>query len=112
MEGVKNEEETANNIFLLTDQEKEHMDYLDKTYRDRAKERREAEAENIEEEFLNPDPNLFENDDGTAKTAIKKGLDFDLLRKEREKAEEEYKEKTSQVKPEVKIINVFSLNIK
>ena len=97
------EDEPKENIFLLTEEEKEHLTYLDKTYRDRAKERREAEADNIEEEYLNPDPNLFEDEDenGMPKGGLKKGLDFDLLKREREKAEEEMMEKSLEQKKEV-----------
>lgn len=87
----------------MTEEEKEHLNYLDKTYRDRAKERREAEADNIEEEYVNPDPNLFdgEDDNGMPKGGVKKGLDFELLRREREKAEEEMMEKSLEQKKEV-----------
>ena len=95
----------------MTEEEKEHLNYLDKTYRDRAKERREAEADNIEEEYVNPDPNLFdgEDDNGMPKGGVKKGLDFDLLRREREKAEEEMMEQSLEQKQEVFFF--FSQNI-
>lgn len=82
-----------NDFFQLDEQEKEHLLFLNKTYRDRAKERRDAESQQIEEEgqkmALDEDIQLI---------ASKKGLDFDLFKKEKEKADEEHKESLSNLK--------------
>ena len=96
------EKPDENDFFRLNEAEKEHLQYLDKTYRDRAKERREADTNEFDEEeaeYEKNNTNIF--DDGSSKNTIKKGLDFELFQKEKEKEEEATKENSSKIKKEV-----------
>jgi len=87
------------------------LQYLDKTYRDRAKERRETETNDFNEEdteYEKNNTNIF--DDGSSKNTIKKGLDFELFQKEKEKEEEVAKENSSKIKKEVIFFNEKNKN--
>lgn len=70
----------------LDEEEVEHLRQLDMKYRDRAKERREGLA--ADEELENDEENLLiENSDSSEEEVFTttRGLDFDLLRKTKEK---------------------------
>lgn len=88
---------------MLDEEEKDHLRFLDQTYRDRAKERREAENQALDEDCSN----MF-LDEESSKAALKKGLDFDLFQREKEKAEVEEKENMNkEKKPEKENVSIF-----
>ena len=78
----------------LDEEEAEHLRQLDLKYRDRAKERREGLA--ADEELENDEENLLIENSSDSEEEIyttTKGLDFDLLRRTKEKEAKENEER-------------------